>query len=665
MKLIRNGLAAAVSLLLAASPLQAWAAQPAAPAPQTKVYLNGKPLALDASPIMRGGTTLVPFRPIFEALGIPVAWDPQQRQITGRGGQTDIVLTLGSRAATVNGKQTTLAASPEAVNGVAYVPLRLVGEASQYSVAWNPASRAITLDRKAGTAIASSPTPSSSSEAPGQPEAPISGQNAPGWITGEVQGATGHTWNVQLWQVFPDGSQQKHSEAITDTLGRFSFSGLTIGQTYIAQGRWPDSAGLRAGRFVYQEDPPPILMQAMPNTAVIRFLLPDGEPIAGSDIEVARQGGENSEPSITYHIEGTSTYLLPGLQEGKSYTLSAKLNGSLFGYTVEPFTFTYAAGQPNRYDLPLKEAVDALTGKVVDEAGKPMQNIQIDFYDPNDGSWSRTVYTNKDGRYAVNGFQNGRAYRYFVRPSAPMADVRSEYAHNAGETFTYTAGLKELPTQTIRRVQLTGTVKSQLGEPLQAFVTLENAAGKQIASSPANAEGIFGLPALVEGQSYTVTILHTNRLFTPDTSSWVSAYAAKPEKKTFVYASSMTTLEFTLHVNPPLLGGKVQTAEGQAANGARVHVEYADGSSSRSYSSISGIDGKFMINTDGFKKGQAYAVSADGSMKSQTYPFTIQDNKVDLPILVLDTRPTANPLNKRHKRTKDARLSAAASFRSP
>ncbi|TYP70193.1 copper amine oxidase N-terminal domain-containing protein [Paenibacillus methanolicus] len=634
MKLFRKGLTAAVSLLLAVSPIQAWAAQPGAPAAQTKVYLNGEPLALDASPVTRGGTTLVPFRPIFEALGIPVTWDPQQRQITGRGGQTDIVLKLGSRTATVNGKQATLSAAPEAVNGVAYVPLRFVGEASQYTVAWNPASRAITLNRKAGETTGSSPTASTSTQS-GQPDGPLSEQNAPGWIRGEVQGSTGNTWNIELWQVLPDGSQRKHSEAVTDTLGRFSFSGLTIGQTYIAQGEWPNSAGLRADRFVYQDDLPPILMQAMPNTAVIRFLLPDGEPVVSSDIEIVRQGGENSQP--TYHIEGTSTYLLTSLQVGKSYTLSANLEGSLFGYTVIPFTFTYTAGQTNRYELQLKEAADSLTGKVLDDAGTPMRNVQADFYDQNDGTWSRTVYTNKDGRYAANGFQDGHAYRYFVRPPVPMAGELSRYAQNEVVTFTYSTSLKELPTQTIRRVQMTGTVKSQLGEPVQAFVILEDAAGKQIATSPATADGTFGLPALVEGQSYTLTPFHTGSLFTRDSSSWLVTSIATLEKKTFVYTSSMTSLDITVQLSPPLLGGKVQTAGGQVATGAKVHVEYVDGSSSRSFSSSSGSDGKFLIKTEGLKKGKAYAVSADGTMKSQTYSFTIEDNKVDLPILVLDT----------------------------
>ncbi|MFB9329252.1 stalk domain-containing protein [Paenibacillus aurantiacus] len=644
MKLIPSGLAAAVSLLLAASPLQAWAAQPAAPVTQTTVYLNGERLVLSAAPIMRDGTTLVPFRPIFEALGMPVAWDPQQRQIKGRSGQTDIVLTIGSRTATVNGKQMSLTAAPEAVNGAAYVPLRFVGEASQYAVAWNPASRTITLNRRTGSTTASSPTASTSAQS-GQPNKSSAEQNAAGRINGEITGeaaGAGKSWNIELWQVLPDGRQQKHSDAVTDTLGRFSFSGLTIGQTYIAQGQWPDSASLRADRFVYQDDPPPILMQAMPNTAVIRFLLPDGEPTVSSDIRLVRSGpySAQDEPGGIYHIDGTSTYLLTALREGGKYTVTAELDNELAGYTVAaPLIFTYAAGQQNRYDVQLREPSDMqLSGKVVDESGAPMHNIKVDFFDPNDGKWYRSAYTNKDGRYFMDGFAEGRRYSYIVRPPSPTSGTRSEFGYNANETFTYTAGLKELPTQTIRRVQLTGTVNSQQGAPAQAFVTLEDAAGKPIATYPAGEDGYFGLAGLIAGHSYTLTAVPLGSRITASTGSWLIGSAGNQVKKTFVFDPSKPTIEILLsaETQTPLLGGKIQTTDGQAAAQAKVYIEFTDGGASRSFTSTASSDGFFFVRTDGLKKGKAYAVSADGTMKSQTYTFTIEDNKVDLPALVLD-----------------------------
>ncbi len=61
------------------------------------VVVNGRPLVMDVSPIIRSGRTLVPLRAIFEALGASVEWNDATRTITGKRAETMITLQIDNR----------------------------------------------------------------------------------------------------------------------------------------------------------------------------------------------------------------------------------------------------------------------------------------------------------------------------------------------------------------------------------------------------------------------------------------------------------------------------------------------------------------------------------------------------------------------------------------
>lgn len=110
------------------------------------VIVDGKPAALDQAPIMAKGTTLVPFRPIFESLGMQVKWDSKAQTVTGTSDSLQIKLTIGQSHATVNGKKVKLTAAPVIKKGGTYVPLRFVGEAAGRTVQWDPEFGVITVN---------------------------------------------------------------------------------------------------------------------------------------------------------------------------------------------------------------------------------------------------------------------------------------------------------------------------------------------------------------------------------------------------------------------------------------------------------------------------------------------------------------------------------------
>jgi len=110
-----------------------------------KVVIEGQEVQFDKSPVADQGTTLVPFRALFERLGLEVEWDQATKTVVGRGNGVSIKLQLDRNTAVINGEEVELAAAPRAMDGSTYVPLRVVGEATGRVVGWDGATRTITI----------------------------------------------------------------------------------------------------------------------------------------------------------------------------------------------------------------------------------------------------------------------------------------------------------------------------------------------------------------------------------------------------------------------------------------------------------------------------------------------------------------------------------------
>lgn len=124
--------------------------QPAPPSDRNgiMVLLNGENVKFQVPPIQQKGSVLVPFRAIFEALGLKVDWDPKTQTITGSKLGTLIKLKVGSTTAEINGKQKKLTVAPSNIKGSTYVPLRFIGEAVDAKVNWLAKIQAVTINTK-------------------------------------------------------------------------------------------------------------------------------------------------------------------------------------------------------------------------------------------------------------------------------------------------------------------------------------------------------------------------------------------------------------------------------------------------------------------------------------------------------------------------------------
>lgn len=111
------------------------------------VYQNGKytTKTLDAPPVLDQQTTLVPLRGVLEHFGVRVDWEAATNTIKATSSDKEIILTIGSRAALINGETHSLSVPAKLVNGRTMIPLRFVSEGFDLQVDWGGGNQSIIV----------------------------------------------------------------------------------------------------------------------------------------------------------------------------------------------------------------------------------------------------------------------------------------------------------------------------------------------------------------------------------------------------------------------------------------------------------------------------------------------------------------------------------------
>ena len=114
-----------------------------------KVSLNGKRLDFyDSNPVIENARALVPMRVIFEALGARVTWDAASETVNAVKEGTTVSLKIGDSKAYLNGEKVSLDASPKIVNQRTLVPIRFIAESFNADVIWDDATRTVSITAK-------------------------------------------------------------------------------------------------------------------------------------------------------------------------------------------------------------------------------------------------------------------------------------------------------------------------------------------------------------------------------------------------------------------------------------------------------------------------------------------------------------------------------------
>jgi uncharacterized repeat protein (TIGR02543 family) len=113
------------------------------------MYVDGKPVALEAALIILNLRTLLPVRAVVEAAGGTIAWEASTQKVTIVRNDKKLELWIGRNVAKVNNLSTYIDTDPKVVpiimSGRTLLPLRFVAEALALDVQWNAATQTITI----------------------------------------------------------------------------------------------------------------------------------------------------------------------------------------------------------------------------------------------------------------------------------------------------------------------------------------------------------------------------------------------------------------------------------------------------------------------------------------------------------------------------------------
>lgn len=112
---------------------------------QIEVFVDNDKINFTVNPLNDSGSTLVQFKPIFEKLGLSIAWNGTTKTVTGSSKDLNITLTIGSKTVLLNGVKKQLTVEPKIIKGATMIPLRFIGEASGRDVSWDDRTKTVFI----------------------------------------------------------------------------------------------------------------------------------------------------------------------------------------------------------------------------------------------------------------------------------------------------------------------------------------------------------------------------------------------------------------------------------------------------------------------------------------------------------------------------------------
>jgi len=183
---------------------------------EISVVIDGLTLHFpDAGPVVADGRTLVPVRPVFEALGFNVEWDDAASTAIISNARYNLQITVGDAEFTTNGAAHLLDVPAQVIDGRTMVPIRLPLESVGYTVGWdadasvvliNAAESAPAQDEQPATPEQQHPAPGVDSNADSSANFSSLSEQIPAWraaglATGDEIGdsAGENLWNERIF----------------------------------------------------------------------------------------------------------------------------------------------------------------------------------------------------------------------------------------------------------------------------------------------------------------------------------------------------------------------------------------------------------------------------------------------------------------------------------
>jgi hypothetical protein len=114
----------------------------------TTANIDGTEETLSVPPTIVGGKTLVPLKFLGTAFGAQFTYEPTTKTITITYEEKTIVLQLGSKTASVDGKNVTVDPAPQAIKGSTMVPLRFIADIFGAQTSYDSQTKTITITKE-------------------------------------------------------------------------------------------------------------------------------------------------------------------------------------------------------------------------------------------------------------------------------------------------------------------------------------------------------------------------------------------------------------------------------------------------------------------------------------------------------------------------------------
>jgi 5-hydroxyisourate hydrolase-like protein (transthyretin family) len=241
---------------------------------------------------------------------------------------------------------------------------------------------------------------------------------------------------------------------------------------------------------------------------------PGGIGVAGVRVYAVESAtGEKSQWAISSE---TGFYIINGLASGK-FRVTA--DGATVGYTQTklPQLVDVTAPRVTENINLIVTPGGAITGRVSDRAGNPLQRINVSVHDPDTWDEVGSSYSDENGSYAVRGLSEGR---YSVRFDGTASKFpvqwfkgKARREESAPVEVKGTSTLSGIDAVLIPGVPLVGSVTDAKGAPLadaevEVYGDIED---EPFDKTRTDSSGKFSIPSLAVG-SYRVRFSHSDHV---------------------------------------------------------------------------------------------------------------------------------------------------------
>lgn len=113
-----------------------------------RLTINGYTVKNMPAPLNINGRLMLPLRAVMESMGLRIQWIKEEMKVAVKDDSTAVELFIGKNTAKVNGKTVAVEASPIIVNDIAMIPARFVTEIFNRKIEYDNETKTVNIDSK-------------------------------------------------------------------------------------------------------------------------------------------------------------------------------------------------------------------------------------------------------------------------------------------------------------------------------------------------------------------------------------------------------------------------------------------------------------------------------------------------------------------------------------